>query len=824
KTGKLSVRGRKRKAGDEDGILESDDAVDDGGDLGASSSEDEDEKEYLDEADILGDYHTRRRRRKATYEERTQSIMAGREGREKFSSKKAKRDMENRSLTNREKRKTKDFRMISHKRSVVSKGKRSLVQKRHELRKHAPADAKRIEFDIFGYVHRSRQTYGMRAQDYQRYRRYCAHHLRNVRKAAKLSQGSSTSYKPKAVSAAVACEPRHIEIVVLQAERAWAFAMDLRELYSRTEEARQHYHLIRRLRAACKAGLQLVDIAHRVCDLQTAMAASAYWLQMQSQLSFELEEWEVAMDCAVFSRIISERLAVSGNSERYALSHAMIEELDPVVRLAAYQCGIRSAQQTPPSDVAAQWYEAKMKGDASRAEKSIHGYGSISAELERLTLETNSKDGSSAGGLDSASAHVLEWRGGSIGFTDNGLASLVDAAHSAVRDCAGGGETKTSLQDAAAAEPAKVESAISSFARVRKAARRCYADGVAAAEKVGSSASDKLLSSYLAIQLYSTCMLHAAAVAKNIGRAQALTRSSGVALELPLPAFGAADAAWISDHAQPSEASSGKKRGGATVLAAPTEIVILYDMARKSMGRLKRAVGEILGKISPAVGRAVQAYSVVEEIGAAEAYYACVRGYYVAMLHAHPRHRKHVDALALLDKTLNESVPEAQALATPKSSKQAALAAGASPADAVWEQVFLVASDGLPLVKARLEAAVDAVRELCASAAGEDPATSRSSAAPHSWYDDPSARPKMISNSLAAAAASTTDTPAPAHIPSLVDFSSIPFAAVPMKPIFYDLAAPAIEFDIATIEARAGKPAPGGSKLGSIIGSLWGSR
>ncbi|KAJ1906371.1 Severe Depolymerization of Actin [Coemansia sp. IMI 209127] len=137
RSGKHPIKARKRKA---EGELSESDASDNNEVL--SSSEDEDEKEYLDAADILGDYHTRKRRRKATYEERTQSVMAGREGREKFSSKKAKRDMESRSLTNREKRKTKDFRMISHKRSVVSKGKRSLVQKRHELRKHVTKQKK----------------------------------------------------------------------------------------------------------------------------------------------------------------------------------------------------------------------------------------------------------------------------------------------------------------------------------------------------------------------------------------------------------------------------------------------------------------------------------------------------------------------------------------------------------------------------------------------------------------------------------------------------------------------------------------------------------
>ncbi|KAJ1799705.1 signal recognition particle subunit srp68 [Coemansia sp. RSA 2399] len=700
-------------------------------------------------------------------------------------------------------------------------------------------DKGHVAFDIFGYVHKSRQTYGIRAQDYMRYRRYCAHHLRNVRKAAKLSQGSSTAYKPKAVTVELASEPKHIEILVLQAERAWAFAMDLRELYSRTEEPRQHYHLVRRLRAACKAGRQLADIAHVVCDLHTALAASAYWLHIQSQLSFEMEEWEVAMDSAVFSRIVSEQLAISGNSERYALCHAMIEELDPIVRLAAYQSGMRSAQQTPPSEVAAQWYESRMKGNASRAEKSILGYGLLAAELEKLMSKINSEDAGS-GLVDIANAHKLAWRNGSIVFADKELASLLALAQGAVKDCTGSDDgVQMSLQSVAATDPTKLDPTVASFRRVTKSARRCYADGVSAAEKIGSSASDLLLSSYLAIQLYSMCLLHAALVAKNVGRAQALAKSNGVSLDSPAPVFAKADAAWMPDHTRsPVRATQRKKgkharttkrgsrKGGMTgaVLPELTEIVILYDMARKSMGRLKSAVSDVLNKISPAVGRTIHAYKVIDEISTAEAYYSCVRGYYAVVLHAHPRHKKYVDALALADKALNEYVPEALSLLASSDSKHAVSASGTSAADVAWGQVFLVTNNDLSQAKTKLEVAMESVRGFCAAATDENLTAAHSSPAKKSWHDDPSARPRMIPNTASAALTSNNrgDEPIPTHVPSLVDFSSLPFVAVPMKPLFYDLAAPAIDFDMATIEEKAGKQAAGGSKLGSIIGSLWG--
>ncbi|KAI8381544.1 SDA1-domain-containing protein [Radiomyces spectabilis] len=90
-----------------------------------------DEKEQdgqVDEGTILGP----RKKTKQDYEARMASIQEGREGREKFGSRKGKK--ERGSTTNREKSRNKNFMMIAHKRSVVSKSKRSLFDKQKQLR------------------------------------------------------------------------------------------------------------------------------------------------------------------------------------------------------------------------------------------------------------------------------------------------------------------------------------------------------------------------------------------------------------------------------------------------------------------------------------------------------------------------------------------------------------------------------------------------------------------------------------------------------------------------------------------------------------------
>ncbi|KAJ2449668.1 signal recognition particle subunit srp68 [Coemansia sp. RSA 2337] len=680
-----------------------------------------------------------------------------------------------------------------------------------------------IEFGIFGYIHESRQTYGLRAQDYLRYRRFCAHRLRNVRSGVKLTQGTSTAFRKKEVTVDMVKKPEHLEILLLQAERAWAFAMDLRELYSRTEEPRQRYHLIRRLRAACKAGEQLAAAAAAssgTCDGRTSLEAQAYKLQMQSQLFFELGEWTSALDCAVLSRVISEQLALLGSSRHYALAHAMIEALDPIVRLAAYRARMAGAQQSQPAELAAQWYSTKMLGDVTRAEQAIPGYSDITAALDALVASANSSASGDAQVL--AYANSLKWRGGVVSYASQELAVLIKDAQGALQTATEGGDA---LDVAAAA-----------FKRVKKAAHRCHSEAIAASAKIHSTASEALESAYLAVQLYSTCALHSIAIARGVGQAKDIAAKLGIAIEAAdKPPLIGRSHAWILDSAAGGKRGSsavskrGGQKGGITDnLAEGTQVVVLYDMVRKNLSSLKTSATAMLERMMPATSRAVHGHQIIEEVAAAEAYYGCVRGYYSAALHASAAHGKLLDALALLDSTLSEDIPHALALATAGSS-HAVSQSDSLPVDDLWCRAVMVTNSDIDSAEYAIKRAIPIVSRLCAITASADSPAAQRKSGPSDWVSDPTGRPVMVANELAASASKSSAGSLPQYVPKLVDLTATEFVPVPIKPLFYDLAASSIDFDMELIGRRSGKSstaAAGGSssKLGSIIGSLWGSR
>lgn len=98
--------------------------------------------EVVDEADILGP----RKKAKADYEERMASIQSGREGREKFGSRKGKKNKQvASSSTNRQKARGKNFQMVAHSWGVRSKKKASLREKSKRLRRHVTQAKKRLK-------------------------------------------------------------------------------------------------------------------------------------------------------------------------------------------------------------------------------------------------------------------------------------------------------------------------------------------------------------------------------------------------------------------------------------------------------------------------------------------------------------------------------------------------------------------------------------------------------------------------------------------------------------------------------------------------------
>lgn len=84
---------------------------------------------------------------------------------------------------------------------------------------------------------------------------------------------------------------RYISVPLLTAERAWGYAMELKD----SGDRRKKVHLVRRIVKAAYWGSELARLAEERCDERTALEAQAYSLWLSGSAAVEKSAWEVAL-------------------------------------------------------------------------------------------------------------------------------------------------------------------------------------------------------------------------------------------------------------------------------------------------------------------------------------------------------------------------------------------------------------------------------------------------------------------------------------------------------------------------------------------------
>ena len=88
---------------------------------------------------------------------------------------------------------------------------------------------------------------GLRHNDYQRYRQYCTRRLRRVRKSVKFTYGRGRQFVKKEVTAEMVAGERHLFIPLMNAERAWSYAMQLKHEITDSDNSRLKFSMMNRL-------------------------------------------------------------------------------------------------------------------------------------------------------------------------------------------------------------------------------------------------------------------------------------------------------------------------------------------------------------------------------------------------------------------------------------------------------------------------------------------------------------------------------------------------------------------------------------------------
>ncbi|XP_039277199.1 signal recognition particle subunit SRP68 [Nilaparvata lugens] len=190
-------------------------------------------------------------------------------------------------------------------------------------------------FEILKIIKDAQQQHGLRHGDYQRYRGYCKRRIRRLRKVLHLAQGDRRHFKRKDVTHAHLTDERYLYIPLMQAERAWSYAMQLRQ--EANTEPRKRFHLSSRLRKATVYADLLNNLCEsEKCDARTKLEAQAYVAWMHGSLFFELKNWKPAMENLEKALVVYEKLCGALSEEDQLVYKQKCDELDPSLRFCAY--------------------------------------------------------------------------------------------------------------------------------------------------------------------------------------------------------------------------------------------------------------------------------------------------------------------------------------------------------------------------------------------------------------------------------------------------------------------------------------------------------
>ena len=197
-----------------------------------------------------------------------------------------------------------------------------------------------VSLEILEIVSTGQREHGMKHRDYARYRAYCARRLARLYKTCKMKHGKGRFVQQPLVANAITDE-RTLLVPLTQSERAWAYAMEMKDLTNvkkRKSDLKQH--VLRRLRKAASYATELAQFCSQLGSEQTALEGDAYANYIGGTYAIEQgKDYVVAVTKLSRAKRVYEKLGLLGDQKRLELYRERVEEITDLIRLASYKQG-----------------------------------------------------------------------------------------------------------------------------------------------------------------------------------------------------------------------------------------------------------------------------------------------------------------------------------------------------------------------------------------------------------------------------------------------------------------------------------------------------
>ncbi|KAI9292006.1 hypothetical protein K502DRAFT_344256 [Neoconidiobolus thromboides FSU 785] len=203
----------------------------------------------------------------------------------------------------------------------------------------------KIDEPILGLLNETRNSFGLRHQDYTRYRKYCTRKIHGLRKGLGLLHKGGPKKNRVSDELTLLKDKKEVfgenksyfELLLFLCERAWSYGMEIKA--SLLEDSRKRNHLLSRLRKAANIA-SFIDLinSNKLFSVNKVLEVKAYTTMINGYYYFEKEEWEKCLEYFTASKFILENLAQGENcnAQDEALYFSMVDNIEPNIRFCLY--------------------------------------------------------------------------------------------------------------------------------------------------------------------------------------------------------------------------------------------------------------------------------------------------------------------------------------------------------------------------------------------------------------------------------------------------------------------------------------------------------
>lgn len=185
---------------------------------------------------------------------------------------------------------------------------------------------------------------GLRHHDYSKYRHYCTRRLHTIYAAVKYKHANAKGrYKaPVWPAAAQLDDVRWLEMLLMTAERAWSYAMQLKGEMAVAVEFNNatRKKSLRRFNRAVHWAEKLFEEAKVHADQRTCLEADAYYHYMYGTFILEKTNHNEALDKLTRAFRLYEQLSIASEQEERDIFKERSEALAPMIRECRYHLGM----------------------------------------------------------------------------------------------------------------------------------------------------------------------------------------------------------------------------------------------------------------------------------------------------------------------------------------------------------------------------------------------------------------------------------------------------------------------------------------------------